>query len=269
MSQAESHPNWKSLCRVGGAAALFAAGFEMANALISVISPYTSGPAPSTVIGWFTLLQHNRLLGLLDLGLLDIAAVALLVPMFLAVYIALRRASASGMAIATTLAFLGIGVYLATETAFSMLSLSSQYAAATTDAQRALFEAAGQAMLAEQIGVGAGAYMAFVLIGVAGLIISVVMVRSALFSNVTAAAGLLANGIIVAYYIGLAFVSIPPAIGLLLYSASGLLSLIWYVLIGRWLFLLAQSISKEEAKQPAQASTSELVSVNEGEPHGG
>lgn len=229
---------WKPLFRVGGAAALIAAGLEIAAALIAVISSYTSGPAPGTVIGWFTLLQNNRFLGLVDLGLFDIAAVALFVPMFLAVYIALRRASASFMAIATTLSFVGIAVYLATETAFSLLSLSNQYAAATTDAQRSLFEAAGQAMLAEQVGAGAGTYMAFVLIGVAGLIIATVMLRSNIFGKVTASVGILANVIILAYYIGLPFVSMRPS--LLIYSASGLVYLIWIILIGRRLFQLAQ-----------------------------
>ncbi len=237
---------WKPLYTVGGAAALLAAGLEMAAALIAVISS-TSGPAPSTVIGWFTLLQHNQFLGLVGLGLFDIAAVALLVPMFLAMYIALRRASASFMAIATTLGFVGIAVYLATETAFSMLSLSSQYAAATTDAQRALFLAAGQAMLAEQVGAGTGTYMAFVLIGVAGLIIATVMLWSNIFGKVTAAVGILANGITLAYYIGLPFVSMRPS--LLIYSASGLVYLIWIILVGLRLFTLAQGGSLEETKR--------------------
>jgi hypothetical protein len=240
MSQAESHINWKSLYRVGGAAALIAAALEIAAALIGVISSYTSGPPPTTVIGWYTLLQHNRFLGLVDLGFFDIATIALLVPMVLAVYIALRRASASFMAIATTLYFVGIAVYLATETAFSLLSLSDQYATATTGAQRSLIEAAGQAMLADQVGVGTGTYMAFFLMGVAGLIISTVMLRSAIFSKVTASVGILAYVIILAYYIGLVFVSIPLAIGVLLFSASGLLSLLWFILIGRRLLMLAQ-----------------------------
>jgi hypothetical protein len=240
MSQAESHTNWKSLYRVGGAAALIAAALEIAAALIGVISSYTSGPPPTTVIGWYTLLQHNRFLGLVDLGFFDIATIALLVPMVLAVYIALRRASASFMAIATTLYFVGIAVYLATETAFSLLSFSDQYATATTGAQRSLIEAAGQAMLADQVGVGTGTYMAFFLMGVAGLIISTVMLRSAIFSKVTASVGILAYVIILAYYIGLVFVSIPLAIGVLLFSASGLLSLLWFILIGRRLLMLAQ-----------------------------
>ena len=256
MSQAESHANWKTLYRVGGAAALIAAGLEIVAALIGIISSYTSGPPPSTVIDYFTLLQQNRFLGLVDLGLFDIAALTLLVPMFLAVYIALRRASASFMAIATTLSLVGIAVYLATETAFSLLSLSSQYAAATTDAQRALFEAAGQAMLAEQVGAGTGTYMAFFLLSVAGLIIAIIMLRSALFSKVTAAVGILANGFLFVYYIGLAFVSIPPAIGVPIYWASGLLSLIWYILIGLRLFKLAQGGTRDVAKQPAAGAGS-------------
>jgi hypothetical protein len=249
MSQAESDANWKSLYRVGGAAALIAAGLEMAAALIGIISSSSSGPSPSTVTGFFTLLQHHRFLGLVDLGLFDIAALALLVPMFLAVCIALRRASASFMAIAMTLSLIGIAIYLATETAFSMLSLSSQYAAATTDAQRSLFEAAGQAMLAEQVGAGTGTYMAFVLIGIAGLIIATVMLRSNIFGKVTAAVGILANAITLAYYIGLPFVSMRPS--LLIYSASGLVYLIWIILVGLRLFQLAQGGSLEEAKQPA------------------
>jgi hypothetical protein len=177
--------------------------------------------------------------------------VSLLVPMVLAVYISLRRANASFMAVATALSFVGIAVYLATETAFSLLSISDQYAAATTDAQRSLFLAAGQAMLAEQVGVGSGTgtYMAFFLMGVAGLIISTVMLRSDIFGKVTASVGILANVIILAGYIGLAFVSTRLAIGVLLVWASGLIYLIWIILIGRRLFQLAQGGSKEEANR--------------------
>jgi hypothetical protein len=249
MSKAESQANWKGLYQVGGAAALLAAGLEIAAALIGVISSSTSGPPPSTVIGFFTLLQHNRFLGLVDLGLFDIAALTLLIPMVLAVYFAQRRASPSAMTIATALYFVGIGVYLATETAFSLLSLSEQYAAAKTDAERTLLEASGQAMLAEQVGAGTGTYMAFVLVGVASLIIAIVMLRSNTFGTLTASVGILANGILLAYYVGVVFVSTRLAPGALLFWVSGLLSLVWFILIGRRLFMLAGSESGNETQQ--------------------
>ena len=160
--------------------------------------------------------------------------------MFSAVYLALRRASQAIVAVATAFSFVGIVVFLSTQTAFSMLSLSDQYAIATTDAQRSMLLAAGQAMLADQIGVGAGTYMALFFLGVAGLIISAIMLRSEIFGKITASVGILANVITLAFYLGLAFVSTSLPLGVDLYYVSGLLSLIWYFQIGRRLYQMGR-----------------------------
>jgi len=226
---------WKSLYRVGGTAALIIVVLYAIQIIVFV----AWGPPPSTVIGWFTLFQNNRLLGLLDLDLLSLADYALMGLMFLALYAALRRASESFMAIATTLAFVGIAVYYASNTAFSMLSLSDQYAAATTDAQRSMLLAAGQAMLA--IYQGTAFYMSYVLVSVAPLIISVVMLRSNIFSKVTAYVGILANVLGLAYFL--------PAVGVLLSLISVVGFAIWYILIARRLLQLGQALSKAEANR--------------------
>jgi len=223
---------WKPLYRVGGAAAL-----TIVVLFVLQIIVFVASPPPSTVIGYFTLFHKNGLLGLLDLDLLSLADYVLFVPMFLALYAALRRASPSFMAIATTLALVGIAVYFASNTAFSMLSLSNQYAAATTDAQRSMFEASGQAMLA--IYQGTAFDVSYVLLSVAPLIISVVMLRSTLFGKVTAYVGIVAN------VIGLGF--FVPTIGVFLSLISVVGLQIWYVLIARGLFMLAQNVSNEEA----------------------
>ena len=173
---------YKSLYKIGGAAALIVAVLLPIEIIV-----FTAYPLPSTVIGYFTLFQSDRLIGLLDLYLLEIAIYALFVPMFLALYAALRRANESYMALATTLAIIGIAVFLATNNPISMLSLSDQYAAATTDAQRSQFLAAGQAMLANmnQRAVG-GFNTGLFLVSVAGLIVSSVMFQSKSFSRLTA-----------------------------------------------------------------------------------
>lgn len=61
-------------------------------------------PQPSTVTDYFALFQNSKLIGLLDFYLLEFLACALFVPMFLAIYIAIRRANESYMALALTLA---------------------------------------------------------------------------------------------------------------------------------------------------------------------
>ena len=236
---------WKGLYKVGGAAALIAAVLLAIEIIV-----FTAYPLPSTVIDYFTLFQSNRLIGLLDLYLLEIPAYALFVPMFLALYAALRRANESYMALATTLAIIGIAVFLATNNPCSMLSLSDQYTAATTDAQRSQVLAAGQAMLANTNRRAVeGFNMGLLLVSVAGLIVSVVMLRSNIFSKVTAYVGILTNALSLADYFRLAFVLAAVLPLLFLAIASGLLLLIWYILIARRLFQIGRGVSKEEANR--------------------
>jgi hypothetical protein len=244
-----SDSNWKSLYRFGGAAALMA-GVIFRRNLGPEISLFSAQKQPNTIIDWFTLLQNHRLLGLSYLNLFDLVDYALLSLMFLALYVTLRRANKSYLSIAMTFGFVGIAVYFASNTAFSMLSLSDQYAAATIDAERFMFLAAGQAVLAinnpGSIYQGTGIYMSFLLLAVAGLMISAVMLRSNIFSRVTAYVGILASTFDLVYCITFAFI---PAITVYILSISGLLLMIWHILIGLRLFQLGRGVSKEEANR--------------------
>jgi hypothetical protein len=158
------------------------------------------GLQPSTVIGWFQLFQNNRLVGLIDDAVLDIAVVAFLGPLFLALFAALRRANEASAAIATSLAFVGIAAYIPTNTGFSLLYVSDQYAAASTDTQRSLFLAAGQATIASG-GNGLFESNGFILVAVAGLIVALVMLKSKIFGRAASWVGVLANGLLMENYV--------------------------------------------------------------------
>jgi hypothetical protein len=121
----------------------------------------------------------------------------------------------------------------------SRLSLSDQYAAATSDAQRSMLLEAGEALLAINnpgaIYQGTGATMGLLLVILAGLIISLVMLRSHVFGNAAAYVGILANGFGLGYFISLAFV---PALYALFPIISAPFRVLWYVLIAIRLFQL-------------------------------
>jgi hypothetical protein len=215
---------WKALYRVAAVAALLMVVFIPIQSIVFVL-----WPPPNTVIGWFRLFQHNWLLGLLDMDLLLIVDQILMGLVLLALCAALKGASPSLMAIALTAGLEGIAAYFASSTAFNMLSLSSQYAAATTVAQRALFEASGQATLA--LWQGTAFDVSYVLEGVALLLIAVVMLRSNTFSKATASVGMLLGVVML----------VPPTGGTigLLFSLGSLVPLeIWLILIARRLFQL-------------------------------
>lgn len=218
---------WKPLYRVGAAAALAVVAIALIQAPIFILYPQ-----PTTVIGHFTQFQSNKLLGLVDLDLMLILGAAASALVFLALYAALRRASPSLMTVAVTLGLGGVALFFAVQPTFSMLYLSDQYAAATTEAQRSAFLAAGEALWANYNGTALGMY--FVLNGIADLIIAVVMLRSGRFGKVTAYVGIVLGAMLL----------VPPlptlgTIPLVLSYVVIVPSLIWNLLIARRLFQLA------------------------------
>lgn len=228
------------LYRIGGVSALICAGMYFV-ALGVYVPAYRLGPPPATVLEWFTLFQANPLAGLFFLGLADIIITILWGPLSLALYSVLKSSNQTWTLIAVSFVFVGVALFLSTNTAWAMLYLSRQYAAAATEAQRSSLMAAGQAMLA----VTEGARM-LPLTWLAGLILSAVMLQSKTFGKATAWTGILGLGLLSASALFAGYATTGPttalvgAIVAVTYAGGGLLSLAWYILAGLRLLKLAQ-----------------------------
>lgn len=226
---------WKPLYRIGAVAALLSV-LIVPFAMIVFLAwpPPDFHPTASAVTDWFRVYQDNPFRGILDFDFLMLLGQALSIPLFLALFIALRRASPSFTTIALALSLIGTTVYFTANQAFSMLVLSGQYAQATTKAQRASLVGAGQAMLATYVGTPFD--VSYVLGGIATLIIAVVMLRSTVFSKATAYFGIL-MGIL------MLVPSTAGTVGLVLAFLSLVPMLFWDTLIALRLFRLGKGIS--------------------------
>jgi hypothetical protein len=229
---------YQSLFTLGGVAALLVVVFTLGEIIGLIIFPQ-----PGTAGEWFALFQNNAFVGLLDFWGLEVPMYAMFVMVFLAFYIVLRKGNESLLLIASAFALLGIGIFFATNNPFSMLSLSNQYAAATTDAQRSSFLAAGQAILANtnQRAVG-GFNTGLFFVSVAGLMVSSAMLRSNVFGKPTAYAGILANALSLADNIREALTS-SEIITLLVVLPNALFLMVWFVLIGRTFLRLGRLVA--------------------------
>ncbi|NMC80388.1 MAG: hypothetical protein GYA59_13595 [Chloroflexi bacterium] len=239
---------WKPLYRVGGAAALLAALVFRRN--IGAEVSLFSGPMPlASAADWFALLQNRPLIGAAFLAVFDLVDYALVGLMLLAVCAAFWQSHKSAAAIALASGLVGIATSFASNITLPMFSLSQQYAAATSEAQRAMLLAAGQALLAlnNPTGLypGTGAYLSLLLLAIAGLIVSVLMLRSRLFSRATAYVGLLASACDLVYGVTFAF---APFLTVYLLASGGLLLMIGHILVGLRLWRLAHAISSEDEK---------------------
>jgi hypothetical protein len=232
--------SWKSLYRLGATTALLGILVVLLDILITFFPGGAAGSGTLTVVDWFSLFQDNWFLGLRNLGVFNIVTMVLGIPTILALYAAHRRVNKAYAALAIILSTVGAAVYIARNPAFSMLELSHQYAAAATEAQRALLVAAGQAMLAQAEDFTPGAFLGFLLPSVGSITIAVVMLRSRIFSRATAWTGILGSGFLLLFTIAATFVPAVFDAAMIVAMAGGLLSIAYNILVAQRLFQLAQ-----------------------------
>ncbi len=228
-----SNTHWDSLYKIAWISAILL----LLYSLVTMVLLVSVGGMPETAQKGFDLLAENRLVGLLRLDVLTILLVPLYYPLLLGLYGALLGVDGAKSLLSLVLGLAGVTLVLATPSAFSFLTLSDKFAAATDVAQRTLLLAAGEAMLASDLWHGSGALMGGLLLQTATLILSVVMLRSADFGKVTAWVGVVMHGLDLLHIVAGFF---APAAGVALMIVAGPLYLVWFPLLARDFFRRAK-----------------------------
>ncbi len=221
----------KSLYWFGGLACMILLGYSIITMLIMIIL----GSPPETIENCFSMLNQNRLNGLLRLDILTVFVMPFYYLLFYSIYRALRKSNQEVVSLSTIIIFAGLTLFLATPSVFSLLHLSDKYALASTDIEKSQLLAAGQAIIASDMWHGTGARIGGILIQLGALLISIMMLKSNVFNKFTAVAGIVTHGldflhIIIGFFL--------PTIGVILMAVAGPLYLLWFPLIGVRLFRL-------------------------------
>ena len=238
-------PCWTGLYRTAAvAAAVTAVVIVLGVAVFLVWPPATS----ASVAAWFAHFQANLLRGLLDLDLLMLLGNLAAIPIWVASFVALWRSSPSLAALAAPLGLVGAATYFSSSRLFEMQALSSQYAAATSAAERAMLEAAGQSMLTTYLGAfaattgtppafwsfqGTAFNVSFVLTAVAGILMSAAMLRSPAFGKLAGYVGMAGNALALGLFV--------PLAGIWLSVLSLPLLLVWYLRLAQRFWRLGRA----------------------------
>jgi len=233
---------WKSLYRVGAVAALLAVFVfrRYWSAELDVFRGFGIFAVPETppvsAAEWFALLQAHPYVGFSLLGIYDVIEIFLVGLVFLAVCAACWQTARSALLVVTGCTLAGIGVFWASNQALGLFLLSVKFAAAANESERATFESAGEVLLALNEH-GAGPHLGILLVLMAGLILSLVMLRGSVFGKAAAVTGILTNVIYMLYFPALAFgpgvYTIPPVV-------AAPFRITWYFLVAMKLFRLAK-----------------------------
>jgi hypothetical protein len=231
--------------KLGGIAALVAAfGFRrwfsselVMFKTIGLIN--TEVPSTNSALDWFNFIQKDRLIGLIALDFFDIVNYILVGLVLLGLYFVLQETDKSAALLALVIGFIGIAVYLSSNQALAILSLSDQYVSATVS-EKPILLAAGQSLLTMNnfYPGGSGIPIGFYFVNVASLIMALVMLKDEYFTKKDAYIGILANGFNVS---SLLFLFVAPELMVIPIPLGSIFLLIWYIMMGLKLYRLKSS----------------------------
>jgi hypothetical protein len=215
---------WRSLYRIGAVAAVISIVVIPVSIAVFFIWPLW----PENILA---VIQADWLAGLMGLDFMYLASNVFAVPFFLVLYVTLKRVDEGWALLALALGLIGLVCLVPARPIPEMFTLSDQWAAAATDAERDLYQASAEAMLTHFHGV---AYHAHYILGSASLLISsFLMLGSDTFRKATAYVGIVTNVVVFGLYV--------PEVGVWISLLSVVGYLIWYILIARRLFQLGWS----------------------------
>lgn len=227
---------WRPMFRLASISAVVVVCMIPLQATVFLLSP-----PPRTVLEYFGLFQRNPVLGLLDLDLLLSVDYLVMVPLYLALYLAVRRRLATPALLGLVAALFSVGLFLVSrEATFSMWQLSSQYTAATDPGQQAALVASGQMLLTWYNGGTFG--LSYLLGGASTLLFSWPMWRHRIFGTAPGLVGIITG-----------LTMLVPAntgpVGLTLSMLSLIPTAIWLILLAR----AFRRIGRELASTPSRS----------------
>jgi hypothetical protein len=215
------HSRWRTLYRLGAVAALL----SVVLIPLSVVAFFIWPTFPDNILD---VIQDSWLGGLMSLDGGYLLANLLVLPWFLALYVTLREVDEGWALIALVMGLMGLLCLPLARPIPEMFAISERYATATSEAERAMYQATGEAMLNHFHGM---AYHAHYVLGSLSLLISaILMLRSRVYSKTLAWVGIVTNVVVFGLYV--------PVVGTYLSLLSALGYLLWCILFGIKLYQL-------------------------------
>ncbi|GAB1483015.1 hypothetical protein MASR2M78_18310 [Treponema sp.] len=194
---------------------------------------------PQSAVAHFEQFRTNWLLGLYNLDLLNSIMQLISIPVFFVLFLAHRKSESALALLGLVLFLVGATLFVSGNVALPMFELSGKYFTADSDAQRSLFAAAGEALLIRGSHGSFGVFFAFILPSLAGIVMSLAMLRGKVFSRLNSWLGILGGALLLCYIVLVTFFPGTKSIAIAMAMPGGLMQMAWMLLFSIRLLLLS------------------------------
>ena len=217
--------NWKPFLKLGAICSFLFLLYTIATILILLFI----GGQPKEIIDIYHLFEINKFTTLLRLDILAVVFIPLYYMIFYSIYGILKNRNNPATMFWTLLVFIGVTLFLATPSAYSLLDLSDKYAMTNDVLSKNQLLAAGEALLACNMWNMTGAILGGILIQIGALGISILMLKDTNFGKSIAIIGIIMYSLdLLHFFIGF----FNPLLGGIVLAVAGTLYLAWFPMIG-------------------------------------
>ena len=225
-----SEKQWKIIYKIGAVTTIIVLCGIILDMLVGTMTGGNIAELPQTAFERFNQFRENSLLGLYNLDLLNIINQIILIPSIFALYAAHRDTNKPTALLSLILFLVGTTIFVTGNTALTMLDLSQKYYATSSEEQRMLFAAAGEAMLAKGSHGSLGVFIGFALPTFANGMMSCLMLKGNIFSRANSYIGIVGNSLMVIYVIMVTFMPSVERMALVFAMPAGLLLMTWMIM---------------------------------------
>lgn len=222
------------LFRAGSVAAVVTVLITIVQIILGVVwTPPDFAPTAAVAESMLQLIETSPIRAFVTLDGLMVLDYLLLIVVYLALFAAMRDHEPSLMTLGTGLALVAITLYFTANPSITLFVLAEQYSAGMPDAASVV--TAAQAVLATFE--GTAFIVHYLVMGIAGILVSAAMLRGAVFSRATGIAGV-AQG---------AMMLVPVTFGTigLIFAVGSLVPfIIWFILVARRLGRMATEVTQ-------------------------
>jgi hypothetical protein len=219
-------PRWRDLYKIGWIISFVSVVIVILAIIAFFIWPYAPGSVSAEEL--FSFIQTNKFGALMALDFFLLIGILITLPLFLAIYVALKNINHAYALIALSLGLIAIVSIIPARPIIELFELSNLHATAATDAARDQYLTAGEALLV--IFDGTAWAVCTVFNALSYLISSLLMLKSDHFSKATAYSGIIANTSALGFFI--------PGVGPILLFVATFGGLVYLAFLARDFFRL-------------------------------
>jgi hypothetical protein len=211
----------------------------VAYAIFTMISMPILGAQPETVIDVFNLLENERILALIRLDILTVLVMPLYFVIYYAIFGVIKKVNQEWAVFFIVLYFVGIVLFLATPSAYSLIPLSDTYHSTSDPMVKEHMIAAAEALRALDMWHMTGAVLGSILSQVAGGGISLLMMKCSMFGRRLGLLGVIIHVLDLIHFVF--YVVNLELLSTIFIGIAGVLYLPLYLIIGLRLLKLSKS----------------------------